>query len=42
MTNETAFWCYVGLVALYTFLTIVRIIFIVLENRREKHGESES
>lgn len=41
MENETVFWCYVGLVALYTFLTIVRLIFVALENWREKHGKSE-
>lgn len=41
MENETVFWCYVGLVELYTFLTIVRLIFVALENWMEKHGKSE-
>ena len=41
MENETVFWRYVGLVVLYTFLTIVRLIFVALENWREKRGKSE-
>lgn len=41
MENETVFCGYVGLVTLYAFLTIVRVIFIALENWRKKHGKSE-
>ena len=42
MRDETAFWAYVGLVAFYVFLTIVRVIVIAFESWREKHGKSEN
>lgn len=40
--NENVCLVYVGLVALYCFITIVRVICITFESWRGKHGKSEN